>query len=84
MPVIARFCGITIKMYFRQSEHNPPHIHATYANYTGLFDIKKGDMFEGDIPPKIQQMIKSFIELHQLQLLEMWDSQIFKTLDFVP
>ena len=26
MPVIARFFGITIKMYLRQKEHNPPHI----------------------------------------------------------
>ncbi len=28
MPVISRFSGIIIKMYLRQSEHNPPHIHA--------------------------------------------------------
>jgi hypothetical protein len=26
MPVISRFHGITIKMYLRQKEHNPPHI----------------------------------------------------------
>ena len=31
MPVIARFYGMVIKMYFRQSEHNPPHIHAIYG-----------------------------------------------------
>lgn len=30
MPEISRFYGITIKMYFLSSEHNPPHIHATY------------------------------------------------------
>ena len=32
MPVISRFHGITIKMYLRQKEHNPPHIHAIYEN----------------------------------------------------
>ena len=36
MPVIARFFGITIKMYLRQKEHNPPHIHAIYGDYSGL------------------------------------------------
>lgn len=26
MPVIARFYGMTIKMYLLGKEHNPPHI----------------------------------------------------------
>jgi len=29
MPVIARFYGIIIKMYFRESEHNP-HIFTVF------------------------------------------------------
>lgn len=28
MPVLSRFYGIIIRMYFQQAEHNPPHIHA--------------------------------------------------------
>ena len=31
MPVISRFYGIIIKMYFQQKEHNPPHFHAIYG-----------------------------------------------------
>ncbi|WP_295154631.1 DUF4160 domain-containing protein [uncultured Brachyspira sp.] len=27
MPVISRFYGIIIKMYFQQKEHNSPHFH---------------------------------------------------------
>lgn len=30
MPVLSRFYGIIIRMYFLQKEHNPPHIHAIY------------------------------------------------------
>lgn len=30
MPVLSRFYEIIIRMYFLQSEHNPPHIHAIY------------------------------------------------------
>lgn len=30
MPVLSRFYDITIRMYFLQSEHNPPHIYAIY------------------------------------------------------
>ena len=43
MPVIARFCGIVIKMYLRQKEHNPPHIHAIAGEYVGMFtSLDKG------------------------------------------
>ena len=56
MPVIARFFGITIKMYLRQKEHNPPHIHAIYGDYSGLFSIESGEMYEGDIPSKEQKL----------------------------
>lgn len=37
MPVISRFHGIVIKMYLRQKEHNPPHLHAIYGDYIGMF-----------------------------------------------
>lgn len=37
MPVISRFYGIVIKMYF--NDHTPPHFHALYGEYNGVFDI---------------------------------------------
>ncbi|WP_300707009.1 DUF4160 domain-containing protein [uncultured Brachyspira sp.] len=40
MPVIARFYGMIIKMYFQQAEHNPPHFHVIYGEYAGVFDIE--------------------------------------------
>lgn len=52
MPVISRFHGIVIKMYLRQKEHNPPHIHAIYGECIGMFSLSDGEMFEGDIPYK--------------------------------
>lgn len=42
MPTLARFYGIAIKMYFLQSEHNPPHVHAIYGEDAGAFDIRTG------------------------------------------
>ncbi len=35
MPVISRFYGIVIAMYF--NDHNPPHLHAKYADEEALF-----------------------------------------------
>lgn len=49
MPVIARFYGIVIKMYFR--EHGVPHFHAIYGEYNGVLEIETLEMIEGDLPP---------------------------------
>lgn len=80
MPIIARFNGITIRMYLRQKEHNPPHVHATYGEYLGLFSLYDGDMFEGDISFKEQRMVKDFILHYKDRLLEMWEEQSYELL----
>ncbi|MCI9565810.1 MAG: DUF4160 domain-containing protein [Eubacterium sp.] len=81
MPVIARFEGIILRMYLRQKEHNPPHIHAIYGERVGLFMIETTEMFEGDIPLKCQQKMKRFIEHYREELYEMWNSQVFRVLE---
>lgn len=80
MPVIARFHGIVVKMYLRKKEHNPPHLHAIYGDYIGMFSLSDGEMFEGDIPIKEQKMIKRFIDRYSEELLKMWETQRFEVL----
>lgn len=81
MPVISRFHGIVIKMYLRRKEHNPPHIHAIYGEYIGMFSLSDGEMFEGDIPSKEQKLIRSFALKYKEELLKMWETQQFTTLE---
>ncbi len=81
MPVICRFNGIVIKMYLRQKEHNPPHIHAIYGECMGMFSLLEVEMFEGDIPSKEQKLIEAFVMKYQEELLKMWDTQQFSTLE---
>jgi len=78
MPVIARFYGILIKMYFR--EHGIPHFHALYAEYNGVFEIDSLEMIEGDLPNRAQRMVKEWAELYKKDLLEMWETQEYKKL----
>lgn len=80
MPVISRFQGIVIKMYLRQKEHNPPHIHAIYGECVGMFSLESGEMFEGDVPIKGQTYVKEFIEFYREKLLRMWETQEFEVL----
>ena len=78
MPIIARFYGILIKMYFK--EHGIPHFHALYAEYNGVFEIESLELIEGDLPNRAQRMVKEWAELYKNDLLEMWKTQEFKKL----
>ena len=77
MPTISRFYGISIRMYFLPGEHNPPHIHATYGEYTASINFITGEVIDGYLPPKALQLVKEWIELHKDELQAMWDSQDF-------
>jgi len=77
MPVIARFYGMVIKMYFQQSEHNPPHFHVVYGEYVGAIDIKTLEMLEGDLPAKALSLVREWAEKYQKELLQIWDTQEF-------
>lgn len=71
MPSISMFYGIIIRMY-GSSEHNPPHFHATYQGYEGLFDLE-GEMKTGNIPKKQQKLIGAWAEIHKEELAADWE-----------
>lgn len=80
MPVISRFYGMVIKMYFAQSEHNPPHFHVIYGDYAGIIDIETCQMLEGDLPPKALSMVQEWAEQYKIDLMTIWLTQSFKKL----
>ena len=75
MPVISRFYGMIVKMFFLASEHNPPHIHVIYGEYVGVIDIRTTEMIQGDLPNKALKIVQEWTQLHQKELLEMWETQ---------
>ena len=80
MPILSKFYGIVIRMYFQQAEHNPPHIHAIYGNDMAEILIKTGEVYEGYLPPKALSLVREWVEMHRSDLLLMWDTQKFKKL----
>ena len=75
MPVISRFYGMIIKMFFLASEHNPPHIHVVYGEYVGVIDIRTLQMIQGDLPNKALKIVQEWTQIHQEELLKMWETQ---------
>lgn len=75
MPVISRFYGMVVKMFFLASEHNPPHIHVVYGEYMGIIDIRTAQMIQGDLPNKALGLVQEWTNLHKDELLKMWETQ---------
>lgn len=77
MPVLSRFYGIVIRMYFQKAEHNPPHFHAIYGEHMAAIDIHNGAVLEGELPKKALEMVLEWNEIHKQELLKIWETQEF-------
>ena len=75
MPEICRFLGIVITMYF--DEHNPPHFHVRYNEHRASMEIKTLNLMAGALPARVRGLVEEWAELHQQELLKMWESQDF-------
>jgi len=69
MPIISRFYGIVIVMYF--NDHNPPHFHAKYSGYEALFNFD-GVLLEGELPKRASKFVKEWISYHKSELENNW------------
>ena len=81
MPVLSRFYGIIIRMYFIQAEHNPPHVHAIYGDDVAEVAIKTGEILDGHLPPKALSMVREWIEINKEDLRSIWETQEFRSLN---
>lgn len=72
MPALCMFYGIIIRMYNNGSEHNPPHFHATYQGHNATFTLE-GEMKEGNMPKKQQNLILAWATLHHDELVANWE-----------
>ena len=72
MPEISRFLGIVIRMYF--NDHNPPHFHVEYNEYSAAVLIETLGIIEGKVPAKVLSLVVEWASLHQAELLDNWES----------
>ncbi|MBI5724685.1 MAG: DUF4160 domain-containing protein [Planctomycetes bacterium] len=69
MPIICRFYGIIVVMFWR--DHNPPHFHARYGGYEIEVNIRDG-LFRGVMPHRALMMIQNWRKRHIAELLLDW------------
>lgn len=70
MPEISRFFGIIICLYWR--DHNPPHIHISYGNYTCSISVMDR-IVNGQAPAKVIAKVTEWLDLHEAEVLRLWE-----------
>ncbi len=70
MPVISRFLGIAVAIFYR--EHDPPHFHATYGEYEITVGIRDGAV-TSRFPHRALAHVLEWLNLHRDDLLENWE-----------
>jgi len=78
MPVISRFYGIIIKMYF--NDHLPAHFHAMYGEYSAIIDVYNGNIIEGDLPKRAKKLINEWWKINKDSIIKMWESKEFNNI----
>lgn len=69
MPIISKFFGIVIYMYWK--DHSPPHFHAKYGDEEIVIDIKTGTV-SGNMSNRAIKLIQEWRRLHKEELIKDW------------
>lgn len=70
MPTISQFYGLVVFMNY--NEHPPAHFHVRYQGQEVSVEIQSG-MVIGKMSRRALQMIFSWMELHQEELMDNWE-----------
>ena len=73
MPVLSMFYGVVVYMYFYDTQqHNTPHFHVEYAEFTAVISIETGDVLEGELPRNKMRLVQAWLEIHKEEIVADW------------
>lgn len=77
-PVSHPFKKGVLVVLMNYRDHAPPHVHVKYQNDVGSYRIeilsREWLKSERSLPPKLRNMVESWVEAHEQELLEQWDN----------
>jgi len=71
MPIISRFFGIIIAVFY--DDHNPPHFHARYSGQKVSIEINSLKVLDGKISPRALGLVMEWASQHKKELIEDWN-----------
>ena len=72
MPILSRFRGITIRMFFNDTQqHYKPHVHVQYSGDKAVIGLD-GELLEGVLPRRQYNLILGWLALHEEEIYKAW------------
>jgi len=71
MPVISRFFGVVIAIYWK--DHAPPHFHAKYGGQEISMSIQNGEILKGSFSKQALRLVKEWRRMHVDELMQNWE-----------
>lgn len=66
MPVLAKFCGIVIRLL--SSRTLGARLHAFYGDSELIVNLLDLSIVQGDLPPRIQRMVLAWAKQHRSEV----------------
>lgn len=76
MPELSRFMGIIIRMLYNDTvQHNKPHIHVYYGEYTASIGVD-GELLAGSLPVKQLKLVVAWLAIHEEEVYKAWNKAV--------
>lgn len=67
------------------NDHAPPHFHVEYQGHEALVRIDSGEILEGELPNRAQQIVCEWATERRAELMLNWDrARALEPLDRIP
>ena len=70
VPRLSFFYGISIYMYPR--DHNPPHFHAIYGEFSAVVLVSTGEIISGGLPRRAEKLVSEWLRVHTNEIYQAW------------
>ncbi len=70
VPRLSFFYGISIYMY--PGDHNPPHFHVVYAEFSAQILVSSGELMNGRLPRRAERLVNEWWAVHRREIFRAW------------
>lgn len=53
-------------------DHNPPHFHVIYGEFSAQMSISSGVIIGGGLPVRAERLVREWLLAHRLDLFRAW------------
>lgn len=71
IPRLATISGVVIAIFFE--DHNPPHVHVSYAEHSAKLVIADGSILAGSLPSKQLQQAVEWLDRNRAHAIAKWN-----------